>query len=368
MSAHLDLDHLDRPDGRPVPPVEQVHARAAVLRRRRRRTTTVLCVGVLAAALGAGGLALPQGGGAPGSSTPVAATFLGVQRAAAADGEAACDRGVAEALDRGDWGTDPVAAGLTAVLASPDLAPLRGVSMDVTTWNCPAATPVVALYADDPVRGVLLFRDVANPYDGQSGLTERRVRGVTARVMTFDTGALVLSWVDPDGVRWLAQAGGMSEDAAVGVLDGLVLDPSGAADPASVPGDLVAAAVPPQQTGTRRGLYLVQYGSPGPEWTDDRVILSVGSTPSSEVDWAASGAPGLELVHVRGTLAEYEPGSAGDPFGQLRWTADGRTYVLVGTGGASRLVTLAESLEHVDPGDPRVAGALDLADVPDAGH
>jgi len=364
MTSHLDLDALAAADAAPVPPVAQIRARAAALRRRRRRTTSVLSVGVVAAAIGVGGLVAPQGGATP--EGPAAPVFLGVQSAAAADGRTGCNVGFGEALARDAWAADPAAARLPALLDAPGVAPLRGVSLHADTENCPPPVPVVTLYADDPVRGLTVYRDVADPYAGQDGLTERRVRGATAVVMTFDAGNMVLSWVDADGVRWLSQAGGITQDAAVALLDGLVLDPDGRLDPASVPADLVVGDVPEPVAGTRTVTYTVQYGSPGAEWTDDRVILSVSDRPRAAGEWAASAAPGLELVQVAGGVAEYDPGN--DAFGQLIWTRDGLTYHLTGTGGVERLVELAESVRTVAPADPVIAAAPDLADVPDTGH
>ncbi len=374
MNAPLDLMTLgDDADARPVPPVERVHARAADLRRRRRRTTSVLSVGAVAAALAVGGVVLPQGSG-PGGTAPAMAEFLGVVPASAASGEVDCRIGYGNgAMPSEDWAADPVAAALPVLLDSPDLAPMLGVSMGSDTMNCPPAVPTAVLYADgSPVRALALYTDVANPYSADGGLTEVAVRGTTAQVMTFDDGGQVLSWIEPDGKRWVAWFGGMTQDEAVGLLDALALVPDGGVEASSVPAGLLSAEVPPQTAERRTVSFGVVYGSPVAEWTADRVYVSVSTAPSAAVEWAATGAPGIVLAEVDGHLAEYAPGvtapeSFGEDYGDLRWTADGLTYVVSGSGGMDRLVALAESIEHVAPDDPRMVEAVNLPELPDLG-
>jgi hypothetical protein len=366
MNAPIDLDLLAADgDPRPTPPVERVHARAADLRRRRRRTTSVLSVGAVAAALAVGGVVLPQGSG-PGGTAPVMAEFLGVVPASAAPGELDCRIGQGnEALPYADWAADPVAAALPVLLDSPDLPPMRSVSMGSETWNCPPAVPTAVLYADgSPVRALALYTDVANPYSAEGGLTDVAVRGTTAEMMTFDDGGRVLCWLEPDGTRWVAWAGGLAQDEAVGLLDVLVLVPEGGVEASSVPDGLLTADVPPQTTERSQMAFGILYGSPGRE-APDAVHVSVSAVAGASVEWAATGAPGVVLTSVGGHLAEYAPGP--DGHGRLRWSTGGLSYLVAGSGGVDRLVALAESMEHVAPDDPRLSAAVNLPESVEIG-
>jgi hypothetical protein len=229
------------------------------------------------------------------------------------------------------------------------------------------------LYADGtPVRAVALYTDVANPYSGEGGLADVALRGATAEVMTFDDGGRVLSWVEPDGKRWVAWAGGFAEDEAVGLLDALALVADGGVEASSVPDGLLSADVPPQTTERRQVQFGMLYGSSAATPSPDRVNVSVSAVPSASVEWAATGAPGVVLTEVDGHLAEYLPGpeapeSFGADYGRLRWSTGGLTYFIDGSGGMERLVALAESLEHVAPDDPRMVAAVNLPELPDLG-
>lgn len=374
MNAPLDLVTLgDDADARPVPPVERVHARAAVLRRRRRRAASALSVGAVAAAIAVAGVVLPQGTG-PAGEAPAVAQFLGVVPASAASGDVDCRIGVGDGeIPHEDWAADPVTAALPVLLDSTDIAPMRGVSMGSYTHNCAPAVPTAVLYADGtPVRALALYTDVANPYSAQGGLADVAVRGTTAQVMTFDDGGQVLSWVEPDGKRWVAWAGGMAGDEAVGLLDSLALVPDGGVEASSVPADMLSAEVPAPTTERREVSFGLDYGAPVAQWTADRVHVNVSTRPSATVEWAATGAPGVVLTEVGGHLAEYapQPGAPeefGEDYGELRWSAGGLTSFVSGSGGMDRLVALAESLEHVAPDDPRMVAAVNLPELPDLG-
>jgi hypothetical protein len=319
-----------------------------------------------------GGVLLPQGSG-PAGETPAVAQFLGVVPASAATGEVDCRISQAAPVPHEDWATDPAAAPLPLLLDSPDLPPLRRVSMGSELHNCPPAVPTAVLYADGtPVRAVALYTDVANPYSGEGGLADVALRGATAEVMTFDDGGRVLSWVEPDGKRWVAWVGGMSEQEVVGLLDSLALVADGGVEASSIPAGMLAAEVPAQTTERREVGFGVVYGSPEAEWTADRVQVGVSTRPSAAVEWAATGAPGVVLTEVGGHLAEYAPHSAaaeevGTDYGDLRWRAGGLTYILSGSGGVDRLVALADSIEHVAPDDPRMVEAVHLPDLPGLG-
>lgn len=363
----LRLPDLADLDDRAVPPIEQIHGRARAIRVARRRARTAVGVGLGATALVVGGVLIPQAGGAPGEGQQLAA-FLGVAPARAADGSAAdCfDGGEAATLtDRASWGSSPeIAAMATLLPADAGVAPLRGISAGETVSRCVPAVPAAVYYDDAPVRGVSVWSDVAQPYSAGGGLVDREVRGQAGQLMTLSGGGLVLSWVEPDGRRWLAEGSGLSVDDLVAVLDGLRI--SGAAIADGAPAGYVAAEPQPAASDTA-WRWEVQYGSPGAAWTADRVVLIVRSQAAPPAVFAARYAQGVTFTEVNGGLAVFvEDGDSG--VRSLYWQADGLAYFLNGDAGVDDLVALAERLQPVSLDDPRVVAAPDLADVPDAGR
>lgn len=363
----LRLPDLADLDDRAIPPLEQIQGRARAIRLARRRARAAVGVGLGATALVVGGVLIPQAGGAPGGG-PQLAEYLGVAAARAADGSAAdCFEG-GEAVtlpDRASWTGNPeITAMATLLPPGAGAAPLRGVSARGVTSRCAPAVPAAVFYDDAPVRGVSVWPDVAQPYDPGEGLVEREVRGQAGQLMALPDGELVLSWVEPDGVRWLAEGSGLSADDLVGVLDGLHL--SGhevAAD--GLPAGYTAAEPQPAASATT-WTWEVQCGSPGAAWTNDRLILVVRTQGKPPAAFAARYAQGVTFTQVNGRLAVFVDGGAGD--GTVFWQADGLSYALAGHADAEGLVTLAEQLQPVAPDDPRVMAAPDLADVPDMGH
>jgi len=362
----LRLPDLADLDDRTIPPIEQIHGRARAIRVARRRARTAVGVGLGATALVVGGVLIPQAGGAPGDR-PQLAEFLGVAAARASDGSAAdCFEGgeTSTLADRESWAGSPeIAAMATLLPPEAGAAPLRGVSAGGTVSRCVPAVPAAVFYDDAPVRGVSVWPDVAQPYSDGDGLVDREVRGQVGQLMSLSNGGLVLSWVEPDGVRWLAEGSGLSADDLVGALDGLHISGRAVADGAPA-GYTAAEAQPAASATTWR--WEVQYGSPGAAWTDDRLILVVRTQATPPAVFAARYAQGVTFTQVNGRLAVFVDEGSGD--GTLYWRTDGLSYALAGHADAEGLVTLAEQLQPVAPDDPRVMAAPDLADVPDMGH
>lgn len=362
--AHLHDQH--------VPPVELVHRRAGIIRTANRRARAGMGVAVLATVLAVGGVVLPQDPdpGTKGTAT-VAAAFLGVTPARAADGsDADCRVGTASALDRTQWESTPVATMTTLLPEAAVGAPLRAVAAGQAEGTCPAPTPVAVLYAQGPqLKGLTLWADVADPYTGQDGLRTVEVRGTPGQLFAFDTGSFNLSWVAADGTRWLAEASGIDEGTFVRTLDSFRLA-GGELDTASVPAGWEQASLPARSTQTTEFSWRVDYGSPGAKWTPDRVTLEVSRAVDSPAVAIARYAAGSTLTSVDGQLAVWSAnGPAGTDIGSsLRWQDGQLAYVLWGQGGAQRLQAMAEQAEHVSATDPRIRGALDARDVPDEGY
>jgi hypothetical protein len=364
-----DLAHLH---DRNVPPVEQVHRRAGAIRTAHRRARAGVGVAALATALAIGGVVLPQDSGPSQKGTAtVAAAFLGVVPARAADGsDADCRVSTATALDRAQWASTPVAEMTTLLPKTAVGAPLRAVAAGQAEGTCPAPTPAAVLYAQDPqLKGLTLWADVADPYTGQDGLRTVTVRGTSGQLFTFDTGSFNLSWVAADGTRWLAEASGIDEGTFVRTLNGLQLHGE-ELDTASVPAGWQQAPLPAHSTQTTEFSWRVEYGSPGAKWTPDRVTLEVHRAVDSPAVAIARFAAGSTLTSVNGHLAVWSTnGPAGSDLGaSLQWQDEQFTYVLTGEGGAQRLQGMAEQVEHVAAADPRIQGASDARDVPDEGH
>jgi len=350
--------------GAPVRDVGDIHRRARALHTRRRLLVGATSATGIAAALAVAGVVLPQDAGTGGN--PSVATYLGVTAAHAADGaEADCRLGYGSAVDLGDLDDRADIAALAVLFRDgTDVALLRGISAHQDEGQCPPPVPALVLYDLEPLRGISVWPDVANPYDGDTGLVSTQVRGVRGEFMTLDTGTRVLSWVEPDGERWLAEASGVDADELVAVLDAMQIGDDDTVS-ADLPDGFEAAPVSPPTTDLVMPEWTVQYGSPGAEWTADRVIVNVTEAYAPTAALAASWS-GFTPSQVGSHVALYDAGDG--VFGSLRWDADGRSYVLTGTGGIQRLVMLAEHLEPVAVDDPRLMDVPDLKDVPDTGN
>lgn len=350
--------------GTPARDVGDIHRRARTLHTRRRLLVGATSATGIAAALAVAGVVLPQDAGTGGN--PSAAEYLGVTAAHAADGsEADCLLGFGSAVDLADLDDRADVAALAVLLRDgTDVAPLRGISAHQNEGQCPPPIPALVLYDLEPLRGISVWPDVANPYDGDTGLVSTQVRGARGELMTLDTGTQVLSWVEPDGDRWLAEASGVEVDELVAVLDAMQIGDDDTVG-ADLPDGFEAAPVSPPTTDLVIPEWTVQYGSPGAEWTADRVIVNVTEAYVPTAALAASWS-GFTPSQVGGQVALYDAGDG--VFGSLRWDADGRSYTLTGTGGIERLVILAEHLEPVAVDDLRLMDAPDLDDVPDMGN
>ena len=352
--------------GAPVRDVGEIHRRAHALRVRRRLRVGASSAMGIAAALAVAGVVLPQDAGTGG--TPAAAVSPGVAAAHAADGaEVDCRLGFGSVIDLADLAERPDVASLVVLLEDgTDVAPLRGVSAGQEELACPQPAPALVLYDVDPVRGIAVYPDVANAYEGEEGLVTTQVRGTQGQLMTLETGSHILSWVESDGERWLAEASGVEVNELVGVLDSMEIadDDTVSADPLDA---FETAPVLPPANDVVIPAWGVQYGSPGADWTPDRVTVGVRKADEPTATLASRWS-GLTPTQVAGHLAFYDPGPDGEEVGALFWDADGLRFTLTGTGGPERLVELAEHLEPVSVDDPRLFDVPDLRDVLDKGH
>jgi len=356
MNQLVELEELAQIDlHAPMPSVATIQRRGrAIVRARRARRGAA--VGGLAAALVVGGISLPRTSTGPGTASGV---FLGVVPASAADA-ASCDSGRGGSVERAHWRAHPdvvAAASLVGGLGTP-----RSVGVQEDVGACAVVTPAAVLYETDPVRGLTVWRDVANPYGADARLADEPVRGSTGLLAELDDGEHVLSWRDDDGVRWLAEASGMSVASMVDALDALTFA-GGLVDPASVPGPFRAApAVPPTTSRTTRGWVVVYGGASGGA---DRVELSASRVAVPPEVAAARYARGVTFAEVSGATAVYTS-HGGD--GQLSWVHDRVAYTLTASGGLARLVALAERVEPVAVDDPRLDAVPDPRELTETGR
>ncbi|WP_432538025.1 hypothetical protein [Kineococcus arenarius] len=358
-ALRASADHLP-----PAPAPLQALQAGGRRRLRRRRAGTGLAVATLAAVLTVAGVLIPQRPG-DGGVHQAAATFLGVAPARAADGsDADCRTFFAADLQRSTWPGNPQVVAAAALLPETAAgAPLRGVNAGTSRGACPPPTPAAVLYTESPsVRGLTVWADVANPYSSDDGLQAVTVRGRAGQFLTLSSDSHVLSWDEPDGTRWLAEASGIDQSTMITTLGRLTFTDDRLLQ-GSPPAGWLQAPLPSATTDTLTTGWQVMYGSPGAQWTDDRLTLGVGRAVGSPAVYAARYAPGVTFTRVHGALAVY----ISEQGGCLFWQAGDLAYSLCGSGGAQRLTQLAEQVEHVDLTDPRIQTAPDLEDVPDLG-
>lgn len=349
-----------------VPPVRSVRRRAQAIRLARRRARLGLGVVLTAAVLGIGGVLVPQSS-SPGTTpdSSAAAAFLGVIPARAANGSGAdCSGAVNTRVERSQWG-QPDVAPLVSLIPEAEVGAVRSASASRSELACPAVRPAAVLYATTPsVRGLTLWADVSDPYSGSEGLRDVTVRGAEGQVFTFGNGSMNLSWVAPDGTRWLAEASGLSESSVLQTLDAMRFE-GHEVDDASIDPSWRRAPLLPGETGTTEFSWGVDYGSRAPQFSPegDRLSLSVGMGTYPLAALAARGAEDTVFTSVRGRLAVYttENGRC------LRWQEAALVYSLCGNGGLDRLVHLAEQVQRVSPEDPRLRDAADPRDLPGEG-
>lgn len=324
----------------PVRDVAEIHRRASAIRRRRRGAGAASALS-LAAVLGVGGVLLPAG---PGDGA--SAVYLGVMPAQAADGTD-CVLGYGSHVQLDQIDDRPDVAALLALLGpDADAPPLVSVWARQDALQCAPAAPALVVYDLDPVAGISVWPDVAVPYTQEAGLPRTDVRGTHGELLRLDGGSTVLTWVEPDGDRWLAEASGVDEDALVAFLVGVEIADDGTvtADP---PAGFAAAELPAAPVDTIVPEWSASYGS-----GSDAVELAVHE-PTVPVLALTARWSGFRPTTVHGQPALYEEHEGK---GALRWDADGRSHKLVGAGGIDRLVALAEQVEPVTVDDPRLAG------------
>ncbi|WP_432537764.1 hypothetical protein [Kineococcus arenarius] len=342
-----------------VPPVEGVHRRAAAIRRGRRRTKAGLSAGVLASALVIGGIFLPQSGDSTGPApAPQAASLLGIARAQASDGAGSCldTSGYTTRLTRQEWTSDPRSAQLAAWLpAEATGEPVRGIDVTSNRLTCPPPVPAAVLYAETPAKkGLTLWSDVARPFRGEEGLQQVQVRGTNAELLPLP-GNVMLSWREPDGTRWIAQASGVDRADLLATLDGLALN-GASLDPASVPASWQQSDLPEDSGDPNVLSWDVEYGPSGYTQDPPGIRLHVGYEVEPVAVAAARGVDVITFTRVNGHLATFST----DQGGCVDWDVNGLAYSVCGSQDMDLLVGLAEQVQHVATTDPRLQAAPDL--------
>lgn len=336
--------------------VAEIHRRARAIRAGRRlRTGTVSVVG-LAAALVVAGVVVPQHPDAGGGTS--AAVYLGVTAARAADGTAVdCRVGFGSHLALADVDERADVAALAALLREgTDAPPLRRVSARQDEGQCPPPMPALVLYDVSEMRGVSVYPDVADAYEGQAGIVDIPVRGSSGQLLELFDGSHVLSWTEPDGERWLAESNGVKVEQLVDVLDGMQIDDDDDTVTADPPKGFELAPVLPPTDDTVVPGWGVRYGdAQGPPSESVTLGVRPAHTPTAAY---LSRSSGFTPTDVGGSLALYQDHPE-DESGTLFWDDGGQSYVLVATGGPERLVELAEAVEPVAVDDQRVVSAFD---------
>jgi hypothetical protein len=361
------LADVDVPAARPDLAGVERRARA---QRRGRRTRLTASTAALAAVLAFGGVVVPRlGTQEPGADA--AALSLGVAPARADDSGKQCDVGRGDWVERATWAEDPRVAQAAVLLADAPW-PLTSAGAHRDTMNCPPALPAAVLLDPDPLRGITVWADVADPFPAsvEDEVMPIAVRGSEGRFRDLGTGMFV-SWVDVDGVRWLASGSGMTAEALVAALDALRFDGLVFAA-SSVPQGFDVVPVSDAPADPVTVTWWVTYGDTtsqvlvdGPDggaygWVpgggvDLQVTVSAQAPPEVTASyWAAETV----LVDVDGRRAVYAPPGepAADSGGDLVWQTDGVTYRLTGALPQEQLVALARSVEAIDVDDPRLSG------------
>lgn len=357
----------------PAPTVRlaAVERRARHLRQARRARRVVVGTAGLATVLVLGGVVVPQLSDQDrGSGAPAVALALGVAPARAADATTRCGTGFAELVERADWAAEPSVPEAAALLDDPAW-PITSIGVRRVTTDCLPAVPAAVLVDADPARGITLWSDVATPFSSDlDGVVDVAVRGATGQLRDVGTAAYV-TWLDADGVRWMANGSGMTPDELVADIDGLVLDGT-AVDPASVPDGFDPGPVPDPPTSTTGRSWSVTYGDTESHDADGDgaykpspgagVDLEVTSEYRDPVQVAVSyWSEQVRLVDLDGVVGEFSP--MGDPAvdvgGWLIWQRDGLTYTLSGALPMEQLVDLARTVQPVALDDPRIDAAPD---------
>lgn len=317
-------------------------AAAGVNGRRRSQVRRVVAVAGLSAAAAVVAVVLPTVDRGSEGSAP----FLGVLPAAAVGLGCSNEQdpvpGLSdpdEVVPRNRWGSVPAVGEILHVVdgRTPD-------SAQVTSGPAVCdAIPVAVLHDEAGNRGIVVYRDVTEPFRGVTTLGETTVRGYRAQVLTPPAGHHFVSWTDDAGVRWFVEAAGLSVDELAVALTAS-LDDTGLA---TVPDGFRAVAVPADDpTGT-----LYRWSA---QYDKGRYVYLEVTTPArTPVEARAAWGVEQQYTTVGGHRAVYLPqeqGGAG-----LRWATEEASYRLVVAGAdLPELQAIASDLEHISPDDPRL--------------
>lgn len=231
------------------------------------------------------------------------------------------------------------------------------------SYPCGQAAPAAAFYAPDGSAGISLYADVLEPtFAREHKAKDVSIRGATGRIITPPAGHHFLTWVEPDGTRWLVIAQGLTVGGLVAWLDSATLSGRTVAPAVAAPGMQRAQQSSLGNTHTKRviaweamydkGSVRTGEGMDGPAPGTMDLRVSVGGTDSvaAGLSWAI---PNRVVTQVNGYLAEWSSGHEGGS--ELDWTDDeGRTFQLFGAASLDEALELAGHLEHVTFDDPRV--------------
>lgn len=203
--------------------------------------------------------------------------------------------------------------------------------------------PVAVLHDEPGQRGIVVYRDVAEPLLGATDVQGATVRGYPAHVVSPPAGHHFVSWTDDDDVTWFAEAAGLTVDELTATLTAS-LDDTGLA---TTPDGFASVAVPPHDPDGTVYRWSVQYEAGG------YAYLEVTSPVRTPVETLGAWALDQEYTTVGDHRAVYLPeeqGGAG-----LRWATEDAGYRLVVAGAdLPELRRIAEGLEAVAPDDPRL--------------
>lgn len=242
----------------------------------------------------------------------------------------------------------------------------RAVTVTEDTYACGRPLAAAVYYAEDGSAGITLYANVADPF-AHATTSKIDVRGHRGRAMTPPAGHHFVSWVESDGVRWLAIANGMSTSDLVHWLAGAKLD--GTEVPLSTtvtgmsraPTASTAGSVIPAVTYT----WEADYGAPLPTtdtggvealprgYVSLQVVVGPSDPVTSQLSW---GQTGDVVTSVDGEPAVYTPNSEGGSL--LRWAHAGATYLLfVNAHSLDTSLGIADRVQPVAVDDPRVIAA-----------
>lgn len=357
------LTHLaDVPMSTHQPELASIERRSRAIRRAR-HSRRLSIIGAGAAVLVAGGVFWPTTTTPHGTVAAGGPLAFGALPAAADSDDANCAAGFGSWVSRDDWAASPeIVASASLITASP--LPLASIGVHQEEANCPRSVPAAVFYSTDPVRGISVWPDVADPFEGATDLSSQTVRGQAGQVRSFDGEGMQLSWVDADGIRWLALGSGVDKTTFVSVVDGLVFEghDGQTLDPTSAPPGFVSVDVIEPSDTTLTRSWQVQYGDESFVESNVRgkfVSLQATTSPREPVAVVASiYASGTRLAEVDGELAVLAyNGPVHSGRAVLTWQKDGVTYNLSSDGTVDEAVALANSVEQVSVTDPRVSGA-----------